>query len=245
MLTRFDELTCHQVVSTFDHPETSDRAWTEKLWCHVHDVTGGLTLATGLGVYPNRNVIDGYGCACVDGERQHNVRLSRELRPRIDELALGPLSYEVLEPFRRVRVAMAENDRGLSYDLELLGRFDPGEESPQYGRSRGRMFVNTCRYAQTCRARGWIKVEGKTFEVDEDGYRAHRDHSWGIRMGVGAPETGVQEADIATFLGMIILWACFQLEDYATGGVAVDPAGEGLDAAGLAVFDGRGVDLLN
>ena len=32
MLTKFDELTCHQFVSTFDHPSSSDRAWTEKMW---------------------------------------------------------------------------------------------------------------------------------------------------------------------------------------------------------------------
>ena len=74
MLTKFDEMTCHQVVSTFDHPETSDRAWTEKLWCNVHDTKGELVLATGFGVYPNRNVLDGYGCVNIGNREQYNMR---------------------------------------------------------------------------------------------------------------------------------------------------------------------------
>jgi hypothetical protein len=214
-LTKHDELTCHQTVSTFDHPDTSDRAWTEKLWCNVHDTTGKLVLATGLGVYPNRNVMDGYGCVNIDNTRQHNVRVSRELRPRIDELTVGPLAYEVLEPFRRIRVALGENAHGLSYDLEFLGAFQPGEEQPHFGRMHGRTFVHSCRYAQSGRARGWVKVGGERYTIDESTSFAQRDHSWGIRLGVGAPEQGVQAQDISTFTGMLINWLTFQLADRA------------------------------
>ena len=62
MLTRFDEWTCHQTVETFAYPATSDRAWTEKLWMNLHDPDGQFALALGLGVYPNRNVMDGFAC---------------------------------------------------------------------------------------------------------------------------------------------------------------------------------------
>lgn len=212
MLTKFDELTCHQEVSTFNSVGTSDRAWTEKLWCNVHDREGKLVVATGFGVYPNRNVIDGYGCVNVHNEVQHNVRLSRELRPRIDEVALGPLKYDVIEPYRRILITMDENEHGVSYELEFKGLFHPGEEEPQYGRRHGRTLVNTCRYAQLGRAQGWVKVDGTRFDIED--YFAQRDHSWGIRMGVGAPEQGVQETDIATFRGMLINWLTFQFESW-------------------------------
>jgi len=201
-------------VSTFDQPDTSDRAWTEKIWCNVHDTAGKLVLATGLGVYPNRNVMDGYGCVNVENSKQFNIRLSRELRPKIDDLTVGPLSYEVIEPFRKICIAMAENRYGLSYELEFMGLMQPGEEEPQYGRSRGRVYVNTCRYAQLGRARGWVKVDGETYDIDEESFYAQRDHSWGIRMGVGAPEQGVQEPDIARFAGMMINWLTFQFKDW-------------------------------
>ena len=214
-LTRFDELTCHQTVSTFDHPETSDRAWTEKIWCNVHDTKGRIVLATGFGVYPNRNVMDGYACVNVDNRRQHNLRVSRELRPRIDEVAVGPIRYEVTEPFRRIRVACGENTHDLSFELDFLGRFQPAEEEPQHKRSHGRVCVNTCRYAQLGRARGWIKVAGERYTVDEETFCAARDHSWGVRMGVGAPEQGVQAQDVADFTGMMINWIALQLPDKA------------------------------
>lgn len=224
MLTRFDELTCHQAVSTFDHPESSDKAWTEKIWCNIHDRSGKFVLATGFGVYPNRNVMDGYGCLNLENSRQVNVRLSRELRPKIDELKVGPLSYEVVEPYRKIHIAMGENAQGLSYDLEFLGEFQPAEEEPQFQRNLGRVIVNTCRYAQLGRARGWVKLDGKTYPIDEREFLANRDHSWGIRMGVGAPEQGVQAEDIAPFAGMLIDWFTFQFEDFGMTGYLIEKA---------------------
>ncbi len=211
MLTKFDEWTCHQAVQTFDAPATTDRAWTEKLWCNVHDRTGSIVLATGFGVYPNRNVMDAYACVNRLNRRQTNVRVSRELRPGIDDLRVGPLSWDVREPYRRIGLACRENRHGVEFELEFLGTYQPAEEEPQVGRSRGRTYVHTCRYAQLGRARGWIKVDGSRFEVDEREFCAQRDHSWGIRMGVGAPETGVQETDIAAFSGMMINWMTFQV----------------------------------
>lgn len=222
MLTRFDELTCHQTVSTFDHPASSDKAWTEKLWCNVHDKRGKLVLATGFGVYPNRNVIDGYGCVNLENSRQVNVRLSRELRPRIDEVRVGPLSWEVIEPFRRVRIALGENAQGLSYELEFLGDFQPSEEAPHFERQHGRTVVDACRYAQLGRAKGWVKLEGVTYPIDEKDFVAQRDHSWGIRMGVGAPEEGVQAPDTAPYRGMVIDWFTFQFDDYGMCGYLIE-----------------------
>jgi len=46
ILTKHDELPCHQIASTFDHVMDSDRAWTEKFRCNVHDTTGKLVVAT-------------------------------------------------------------------------------------------------------------------------------------------------------------------------------------------------------
>lgn len=214
MLTKFDEFTCHQVVSTFDHPETSDRQWTEKLWCNVHDTKGELVLATGFGIYPNRNVLDGYGCVNIMNKKQYNMRMSRVLRPKIDEISLGPLSYEVVEPYRKIHIAMGENKYGFSYDLEFLGTMMPSEEDPQFGRSRGRVYMNTCRYAQLGRVRGWVKADGKRYDIDEKNYYAQRDHSWGIRMGTGAAEQGVQATDYEKFTAMMINWLTFQFKDW-------------------------------
>jgi len=228
-LTKYDELTCHQIVSTFDHPETSDRAWTEKIWCHLHDTEGKLALALGFGVYPNRNVMDGFACLQLEGREQRNLRLSRELRPRMDERAIGPLRYEVLEPYRRIRLQLEGSRQGVGFDLEFLGRFQPAEEEPQYQREHGRIVVNTCRYAQLGRARGTVTVDGRRFELDPERTYAQRDHSWGVRMGVGAPEQGVQAQDVQRFRAMLINWATFQLPDLGLCFYLIERADGGIE----------------
>src|SRR5262245_16546830 len=128
MLTKFDELTCHQIVATFDGPETSDRAFTEKMWFNLHDTAGAIVVAVGIGVYPNRNVMDGFACVNLGNRVQHNLRVSRELRPRIEDLVIGPLSVQVVEPFRKVHLGVAQNDQGIELDLDFLATVPPHEE---------------------------------------------------------------------------------------------------------------------
>ena len=37
MLTGYDEMLCHQIVSTFDRVDTNAREWTERIWLSAHD----------------------------------------------------------------------------------------------------------------------------------------------------------------------------------------------------------------
>ncbi len=196
MLTKYDEFVCHQIVATFDSVETSAREWTERLWFCAHDITGKMMLVVGFGFYPNRNIIDAFACLSVEGKTQYNVRASRELRPRIDEVEVGPFSYQVIEPLKRLRWLLADNEHGLSYDIEFQATMLAHEEEPQIGRFRGRVEENVKRYFQVGRPAGWIEIKGQTYRVDKGNWRAERDHSWGIRRGGGVPETGVQPGEI-------------------------------------------------
>lgn len=213
MLTKYDELLCHQTVSTFDHPGESDRNWTERLWCNIHDTSGKLEVDTGFGYHPNRNVIDGFGGVTVDGKTQYYTMFSRELRPQIDEVKIGPLSWEVIEGLRRIRCVLGENEYGVSFDVEFIGRMPAHEEIPQFRRDKGRVVEHICRWAQLGRARGWVKVEGQTYELSEDTFWAQRDHSWGIRGGVGAEEVGVQPIE-AFGRGWLLQWCTMQFDEW-------------------------------
>lgn len=196
MLTKYDEFLCHQIAASFDSVETSAREWTERLWFCAHDTTGRLILVCGFGVYYNRNIMDAFACLAVDGKTQYNVRASRELRPRIDETEVGPFSYQVLEPLKKVRFALADNEHGLSYDIQFDATMLPHEEEPQIARFRGRIEENVMRYFQVGRPSGWVKFEGKSHKIEPNGWRTERDHSWGVRRGGGVPETGVQPGEI-------------------------------------------------
>lgn len=211
MLTRYDEFLCHQIVSTFDHPETSARQWTERVILHTHDTAGRLHMSNGFGIYRNRNIIDAFACCTIDGKTQYNVRASRELRPRPDEVAAGPFAYEVIEPLKRVRYALSENGLGLSYDLEFEGIMPCHEEDVQFFRVRGRVEEHVIRYDQVGRASGWIKAGDERIDLDRSAYYVERDHSWGLRRD-GVPEVGVQPGDIPE--GYLYSWAVMQFPSF-------------------------------
>lgn len=185
MLTKDDELLCHQTASTFDHVVTSDPKWTERIVVCGSDMSGKLNFITGLARYANRNVMDAYGMVIVENKTAHVVRASRELRPETAELTVGPYSYEVVEPLKKVRAALGENEYGLSFQLDFEGTFSPYEQVPAFYRSRGRVREDARRYYQSGRPSGWVKADGKTYEIDREKWRGLRDHSWGVRWGGG------------------------------------------------------------
>jgi len=212
MLTKYDEFLCHQTVSTFDSIENSAREWTERVWFVVYDTSGEFLLIAGVGMYTNRNIMDAFACLNIKGETQYNVRASRELRPAIDEVKVGPFSYDIIEPLKRVRLTLGENDYGLSFEVDLEGTMPPHEEEPQMAISRGRVLENIVRYVQGGKASGWIKVEGKRYEISKENWRWLRDHSWGIRRGGGVPESGVQPGEIP--VGYLHNFSFMQFDDF-------------------------------
>ncbi len=252
MLTKYDEFLCHQTVSTFDHPVTSAREWTERLWFMAHDTKGDLILVVGFGYYPNRNIMDAFVCLAVEGKTQHVVRASRELRPRIDEVSVGPFSWDVLEPMQKLRVRLDENEYGVSCDIQFNATMPPHEEDPpQFYRIRGRVVEDIRRYSQVGKPTGWIKVDGRTHTIDTNSWRTYRDHSWGIRRGaVEYLETGVQAGEIP--VGLLYSGAFWQFDTWGAcyhtredwDGTATNfsggmfyPLGSGKDAVQLAGFE--------
>jgi hypothetical protein len=228
MLTRYDEFLCHQTVDTFDSVATSAREWTERIWFSAHDKAGTCQLIAGFGHYPNRNIMDAYACFVVEGKTQYCVRASRELRPGIDDVRVGPLSYHVIEPMKRVRFQLEDNEYGLSCSVDFEAALNAHEEEAQLATFRGRVLENVKRYVQVGRPEGWIRAEGTTFTIDPASWRAERDHSWGIRRGGGVPETGVQPGEVPQ--GYLYN---FMLAQFDTWGITYHTR-EGWDAKPLA-----------
>jgi len=198
MLTSADELMCHQIVSTFDHVENSDLNSYEKLWFGAFDTSGKAYIGANFGKYINRNVMDACIGVTLDGKTQYNVRASRALYPNVMTTKVGPILYEVLEPLKKFRLCLGENDYGLSLDIEFEGTMPPSEQNPQmFRRIRGRLVNHMCRLYHFGRVSGWIRIEGKTYEVKKDTWWAARDRSWGIRGSIGQfvnPKGEPQEA---------------------------------------------------
>src|SRR6476619_5629589 len=87
----------HQIVDTFATLSQTDMAWTEKIWASIARTDGSLQIDFGLGKYQNRGIIDGFGGG-HRVRRQWTVRGRRELASAPEELGVGPVQMEVVEP---------------------------------------------------------------------------------------------------------------------------------------------------
>jgi hypothetical protein len=135
-------------------------------------------------VYQNMNVVDG-GFVIITNGRQHNVRASRQLRPRY-ETVCGPLRVDVVEPLRHLRLHVAPGEHRVAAELDWRAVLDPEQEPQHFVRRDGRVLEDYCRMDQIGTCSGWVDVGGGQTSVED--WWACRDHSWGVRERVGIPE---------------------------------------------------------
>ena len=71
--------------------------------------------------------------------------------------------------------------------------FDAALEDPWPDRSPDgyRVTHNILRYHQVGVASGWVEVDGSRVEIAADEWISIRDHSWGLRPGIGKPIPGL------------------------------------------------------
>ena len=196
-LTGADENLNHQIVNTHSAVVTADRSWAEKIWFTLMRKDAQLQANFGIGKYPNRNVLDGFA-GIQSGLQQRTVRASRVLRPNIDEMAVGPLRYEVIEPFRKLRLTLAENTaQPLQFDLTWSDRLPAFFEGRDVVIANGRTASDVIRYHQAGTVSGWIQIDGERIAVEPGDWFGFRDHSWGIREHVGLDPADLVPGDIA------------------------------------------------
>jgi len=205
MITALDESLLHQGAEPFAHALTSDHRFFDRTVLGMHAPSGDLALITSMGVYKNNNVMDGFAMIQEDAKRQFNSRFSRSLRPDFDRLVLGPLSIEILEPLRRVRLKLEPGDHPTSYDIEWTAALPPYQEPRHFNRQDGRAVSDYLRFDQLATASGWISIEGRRTEFKD--WFAWRDHAWGVRPGMGGynPVTGPANP-AAGFMYLFVWW---------------------------------------
>lgn len=227
MLTDLDELLVHQTPETFGQVFTSDHRFFDRNWFGCYSPDGTVGLITGMGAYPNMNVLDGFAAVQRDGA-QHNLRLSRPLRPDITELAVGALRHEVIEPLRSHRLALAPGDHGFAFDLRWTGVAPAHLEPRHLDRLDGRVYQDYRRFDQAGEVSGWLEIGDE--RIDASGWFGARDHSWGVRRQIGGfePYTGSLPPEIN---GVLFIWCEFAGAD-VTGHVQLQ---EDADGATLAL----------
>ena len=184
MLTPLDDTLWHQLPTTFDHVWTSDPRWFDRYWFAIYSQDGRVAIQITMGAYRNMNVLDGGAVMIVDG-RQYNLRVSRSLN-RDAETVCGPLRIRPVEPLKSFDLIIAPGDHAPHGNIRWEYVEPAHEENPHYTRLQGRTVEDYRRFDQIGLASGWFEVEGRRIEIDK--WWACRDHSWGVRRGMGVPE---------------------------------------------------------
>lgn len=241
-LNSFDEFPFHQHPAPFNMPVTTDAHFNDGYWFAFY--APDWYFVTVLRLHPNVNAIDG-ATAVTHGTKQHCVRASRSLRPSSDDLAVGPLRLQILEPMERLRLSLGDNPSGIRFDVVFQAQSPPFVEERYQHVKYGAVVNDTVRYTQVCRATGTAALGDERLEVEN--WHAMRDHSWGVRSSMGPPnriggvERTAEEADDRAFR----LWVPFQAGDHCGFfQTHEDRAGTTLDFEGrLDYRDGRSVAL--
>jgi hypothetical protein len=237
-----DELPYHQQPTPFHMPATSDSHFNDGYFFAFY--TSDWYFFAGLRLHPNANVIDGWVSVAHD-DRQLVTRASRALRPGYDDLRVGPLRLEVLEPMQRVRLVAEDNPAEITFDVELVSQASPFVEDRYQHVRYGAVINDTLRYTTVCRANGRARARGTDLEVDS--WHSIRDHSWGVRSSMSVPTrvSGTDRTGEETFERALRLWVPFECGDH-TGFINTheDIDGRPLDFEGRLDFrDGRSVAL--
>lgn len=184
MLIPFDDYPYHLSSTPFGDAGTSDLRLFDRYWWAVYDPENRVHVNAGMGLYKNMDTLDGFGSVAHEGY-QYNVRVSRRLRPDWETLGAGPYRQEVIRPMQTHRLVLEENEYDIAYDLLWEASDKPFEEAPHVAIERGWLEKDYRRFYQFGTATGWVRVNGETFETGDKPWWAFRDHSFGVRPGMG------------------------------------------------------------
>jgi hypothetical protein len=185
-LTPLDELLVHQIPEPLTHTAVHHEHWRESLFFIVHprDRLGDCLILT-LAHYPARQELD----ALQLGHFNQQPTIARHARHTGDnphDLTVGPVTIEVVEPFKTLRLRVAEDPSApVALDLTFTAR------TPHYALRRGTMKAgheiiwDQSHMVQSGSYSGTVTLGGETFPIDD--WWGQRDHSWGIRDHARCP----------------------------------------------------------
>jgi hypothetical protein len=230
MLNKLDDFPIHQTPEPIAHPATSDRNVYDRTWFNGYANDGSYYFGVGMAIYPHRGILDcAFSVVRPDG-RQHCFYASRRAPTERTEMQAGPFRIEVLEPMKRARVVLEDNDSGITCDLTFSARSAAIQEARQTLWTGVRRGMDATRFDQFGRWSGVVRDPDGEIKVDEAVCLGTKDRSWGVR-GVGEPETGGAPQPRR---GAFFLWAPLFWEDHVTHAIFFDGEnGEALVREGI------------
>ena len=230
MLNKLDDFPIHQTPEPIAHPATSDRNVYDRTWFNGYAPDASYYFGIGMAVYPHRGVMDCAFSVVQPDMRQHCFYGSRRAPVERTEMAIGPFRMEVIEPMRRTRVILDDNESGITCDLTFSARTASIQEARQTLWQGTRRAMDATRFDQFGRWSGVVNHPDGQIKVDESVCHGTKDRSWGVR-GVGEREVGGAPT---TPGGICFVWAPLFWDDHISHAIFFDgEKGEPLVREGL------------
>ena len=180
MLSPLDDFPLHQTSRPIAVPAATDRNAYGRYWFGAFERTGAFQVEAAFGRYPNLRVTDCSVSISRDGE-QHSFHASRQAPADPTDLTVGPFSLEVVEPMRRLRLTVGDNETGITADLSWTARTGALLEDHTEMTSGPTVIIDMARFLQFGTWSGWVTAGGVTTDLDDDRVLGVRDRSWGVR----------------------------------------------------------------
>ena len=125
-----------------------------------------------MGLYPNRQVIDAAFSIVHDG-RQKNVYASGRAPLERSHTAVGPITVEVVEPMKTIRLIVEGAEHGVEADVTFDARSVAVAEERQMRNHGAIQVMDVTRFTQNGTWSGWVAIDGQRIEIDPDGRPRH------------------------------------------------------------------------
>ncbi|WP_068399615.1 hypothetical protein [Kribbia dieselivorans] len=210
MISVWDDLALHQTPATLDQPATSDPAAYERYYFGFADVSGDAAVGLVVNLHPNKGLIDA-GFSVSRGGRHESLFASDRLGHDRAHLTCGPIMLSFIEPMRVLRIQVDGEDIRADLRFEAV---TPAIEEDRVTRIRSnRVVQDRTRYAQMGSVTGTVSGPLGDLTVTEEGWRGHRDHSWGVWDAPKSHAWEVKDASPSFF------WLIGAFDDWAVQAV--------------------------
>jgi hypothetical protein len=178
MLSPYDEFPAHQTPFPVSIVSNTDPGFDDGYYFGAFSAEDRAFTFQGMRINPNTDLVGGYVGFSSDGI-QRTVRFSRTWR-ELSDTWVGPYRIQVIEPFREIRLTLADNPSGMRQDIRWYGSAPAYEEAHHLAYNRGRPTTDQTRYSQAGTVKGFFEIDDRRYDISSPPWYGSRDHSWGL-----------------------------------------------------------------
>ena len=140
MISQGDDFPIHQLPTPVAEVGT-ERNFYDRYFFNGYNEDGSIFFGAAFCVYPNLNIKDGSFILVLNGV-QHNFRYSDVLNHERMETGVGCLKIEIIQPLKKLRIIVEDNEKDISVDISFTGRFEPMEEPRMTLKNGPRIYMD-------------------------------------------------------------------------------------------------------